>query len=56
MQYAASGGEEDIAYICERVNDLAEVTRRGQIRPYWPMPVDIVGFSGFESGEEGSPT
>lgn len=56
MQYAATGGEEDIAYICEILNELAEVTARGQLRPYWPLPVEIVGFSSFVSDEEGLST
>jgi len=56
MQYAANGEAKDAAYVCGMVNGLAEATPRGQISAYWPMPVDIVGFSGFERGEEGCST
>jgi len=56
MQYAANGGEEDTTYICEIVNELAEMTPRGQLRPYWPLPVEIVGFSSFVSDGEGLST
>jgi hypothetical protein len=53
MQYATSG-EEDSTYICEIINELAAITPRGQLRPYWPLPVELVGFSGLVSDEEGS--
>ncbi|MGZ6368065.1 MAG: hypothetical protein ACXWPS_19155, partial [Ktedonobacteraceae bacterium] len=56
MQYATTGDEEDKTYICELVNELAEVTPRGKLRPYWPLPVEIVGFSSFVSDEEGLST
>ena len=56
MQYAASGGEEDITYICEIINELAAITTRGQLRHYWPLPVEIVGFGGFVSDEGASST
>ncbi|SRR6266566_690948 len=56
IQYTATGVEEDKTYICEIVNDLAEVTPTGQLRPYWPLPVEIVGFSSFVSDEEGLST
>ena len=55
MQYATNG-EEDSTYICEILNELAEETPRGQLRPYWPLPVEIVGFSSFVSDEEGLAT
>ncbi len=47
MKYAENG--EDKAYMCEKVNELAEKTPRGQISPYWPLPVEIVSFSSFVS-------
>jgi len=56
MQYAVSGEEEDKAYLGEIVNELAEMTPRGQIRTYWPLPVEIVGFGGFVSDEGASST
>jgi N-glycosylase/DNA lyase len=56
MQYVANGETKDTAYMCEIVNELAEMTRRGQIRAYWPIPIDIVGYSSFTSGEEGCST
>jgi hypothetical protein len=52
-QYASEGGEEDITYICEIINELAAITPRGQLRTYWPLPVEIVGFSSFVSDSEG---
>lgn len=54
MTYAENG--EDKVYMCEKVNELAEQTPRGYISTYWPLPVDIVGFSSFTSNEEGSST
>ncbi len=52
MTYAENG--EDKAYMCEKVNELAEQTPRGFMSVYWPLPVDIVGFSSFVSDEGGS--
>ena len=43
MQYA--NGLEDKTYICGIVNSLAQNTTKGELSPYWPIPVDIVGFS-----------
>ncbi len=54
MAYAENG--EDKVYMCEKVNELAEQTPRGYISTYWPLPVDIVGFSSLMSDEEGSST
>jgi hypothetical protein len=49
MKYAENG--EDKAYMCEKVDELAEKTPRGHISTYWPLPVDIVSFSSFVSDE-----
>jgi hypothetical protein len=43
MRYAEN--EEDQSYICEKVNELAKNTSRGEIAAYWPLPIDIVSFS-----------
>jgi hypothetical protein len=56
MQYASEGGAEATAYICEIVNELAAATARGRISPYWPLPLEIVGFSGLASDGEGLST
>jgi len=45
MRYAENG--EDKAYMCEKVNELAKKTSRGQISPYWPLPAELVSFSSF---------
>jgi hypothetical protein len=39
------------AYICDIVNDLAEATGRGKITAYWPLPVEVVGFSSLTMDE-----
>jgi len=49
MKYAENG--EDKAYMCEKVNELAEKTPRGQISPYWPLPAELVSFSSFVSDQ-----
>jgi hypothetical protein len=47
MQYAENA--EDKAYVCDVVNKLAENTAKGEMSAFWPLPVDIVGFSDFIS-------
>jgi len=49
MQHAE---EEDKAYICEIVNEMAAKTNKGEITAYWPLPVDIVGFCPIVGDEE----
>src|SRR5207244_4419026 len=44
--------EEDKAYICEIVNEMAAKTNKGEITAYWPLPVDIVGFCPIVGDEE----
>jgi hypothetical protein len=53
MQYAENG--EDKAYVCDVLNKLAENTAKGEMNAYWPLPVDIVGFSNFISNCESRP-
>jgi hypothetical protein len=51
--YAENG--EDEAYMRARVNGLAENTAKGEINAYWPLPVEIVGFSDFISNRGSRP-
>jgi len=46
--------EEDEAYICGMLNDMAEKTKRGEIIAYWPLPVERVVDS--ERSDHGSET
>ncbi len=43
MQYSENGEVE--AYMCRIMDELAENTVKGEINAYWPLPVEIVGFS-----------
>ena len=52
---SAENGEDE-AYLCEVINTLAEGASRKIMTSYWPVPVDIVGFSSFVSNEEGCST
>ena len=54
MQYANDG--EDRAYVCDIVNSLAENTSKGTTSAYWPIPVDVVGFSSVINNRESRPT
>ncbi len=53
MQYANDG--ENKAYVCNIVNSLAENTSKGKTSAYWPIPVDVVGFSYVISNRESRP-
>jgi hypothetical protein len=45
--------EEDIeAYLWAKINELAEVTKKGEISAYWPLPVNLVSFCPI-MGDEG---
>ncbi len=46
--------EEDGAYICGILNEMAETTKRGEITAYWPLPVDKVGFSTIIADDGGN--
>ena len=54
MQYAE--GQEDKQYICEVINELAENTVKGEMNAYWPLPIEVVGFSSIISNRECTPT
>ena len=43
MKYADDAADK--SYICDIVNSLAENTTKGETSAYWPIPVDVVGFS-----------
>src|SRR5581483_9611929 len=49
---SAENGEDEV-YLCEVINTLAEKASKKSMTVYWPVPVDIVGFSSFVSDEEG---
>jgi DNA invertase Pin-like site-specific DNA recombinase len=53
IQYAENG--EDEAYLCAKVNELAQKTVKGKMTAYWPLPLDIVGFSSVISTRESTP-
>lgn len=53
MQYANDG--EDKAYVCTIVNSLAENTSKGETSAYWPIPVDVVGFSSVVNNRSDKP-
>jgi Resolvase, N terminal domain len=42
MQYTEQ--EEDKTYMCDTINGLAKNTTRGEISPYWPLPIDVISF------------
>jgi hypothetical protein len=50
MHYA---GEQDIAYICEIINEMAAKTSHANITAYWPLPVKVVGFCTVIDDETG---
>jgi hypothetical protein len=54
MQYAKK--DEDEAYMCRITVELAENTVKGEINAYWPLPVEIVGFSDHISNRGCKPT
>ena len=35
----------DGAYICDIINKMAKNTTKGETSAYWPIPVDVIGFS-----------
>src|SRR5579871_3874725 len=52
---SAENGEDE-EYLCEVITTLAKGASRTRMTSYWPVPVDIVGFSSFITENEGCST
>jgi len=46
----------DSTYMCDIINKLAQNTSKGETSAYWPIPIDIIGFSDVINNRESRPT